>query len=325
MKWDATEIKDKIISIRTKISVAKEEDLLGLVIELENLENMLGFIEGKGDCRHQSLVTEKENLEKEKFLHESLGDYTINLNILNNSRSLPYYLFAKSRISEIETLKLVKEFCQNFPFDFKTVFEDICKESHLNLSNKKHPQNFLGITHHFPSFDTSYINAYFNGRISCASTIIHELAHAYQHKGANYSQAQKMVRSALTESFPRFSEFVFLDFLKTTKYDKTALNSRRGFLENLDIILEYSASAFGDVISNNHPERKSLNIASSYLSNLLAYYFLHQYRLKDYSSIEEFNKVFKNGQEYAFFESLKPSTIVDSVRDEFKNIYATRA
>jgi uncharacterized sodium:solute symporter family permease YidK len=138
------------------------------------------------------------------------------------------------------------------------------------------------------------------------------------------------------EAFPHFVSLAFIDFLKTTKYFKNAMNLERSFLEGMEVIRDLYGSEYmstekiigidGNSFRNNRGDEIAMPDTCRFVSKVLALYFLDLYRHhKDgIDIIADFNEMFRVGKEYEFVSRIPNEDLIKSVKGEFNQFYQDR-
>lgn len=135
-------------------------------------------------------------------------------NVISTFNNL-HFIRRKPRLqnlSERDIIDLIREFLNSYDSNLDKIFMDI-KDKMINQSNKKDSENFTASINVLPK---SYITLETNHTIEGASTIIHELGHAYYNKifeNISYKQQVKSYEDYFYEAFSMFLENLFVKFL----------------------------------------------------------------------------------------------------------------
>ena len=338
MKWNANDLKDKLSFLKTQYNNCNNEATKKfLELELKEVELMLDYATlekvNESNYRINLCLSEDTILKKKAFYEEFIAKFCYKLNFLEYSRRLPQYNLAKNNIKKDEYLKLVVEFLKNYDQELLKLFYEMNSDSRINLSDKTYYiSTCLGITAYLPTFNVSYIDAIFKNKIMYSSCLPHELAHAYQFKNISRKEDHEMIYSALREAYSIFVELVYFDYLKQTKYYRSAMNCERSFIDSLALVLEFNYKNFlktsnitinNSILYDNGGEVINQADASKFLAKILAYHFINIYRnngnIKE--ELNNFHKSFKNGNEYEYFEKIGVNELVSSLKEEFSNYY----
>lgn len=339
MKWNLQELKTKLQIISAKIKETTDQNEIEfLKQELKMIKAMIDYILEDNSSKENYilgwLVSDDDCRKKAEILTKCLVPLTSRLDFLTYSRRLPFYYFAKKEIDSKTTLKLTEGFLENFEFDLLKTYNELVQTGALNLSMIPYYEpSCLGITCYLPTFNQSYIDAIHNGKIENIGCLPHEIGHAYQFKNTDNVQSQSMTYSVFREAFPHFVELAFLDYLKHTKYFKSAMNIEREFIESMSIIYELYGTTYiqSDLITsvdsktftNGSGELIEVGDTSRFISKLLACYFIYLYRSckNGIDTINRFNEMYRQNQEYEFFKTIPLEKIIESIREEFRNYY----
>ena len=337
MRWNLEHLREKSLIISNKIKNSNDpNEIEYLKQELLLIESMIEFlVVNKPDSRKYKtewIVTPLDCSKKIEFLTKYLRQIAFKLDFLSYSHRLPCYHFVKNSIDKETYIILVEEFLSNFEFDLLSIYKELVRNQAIHISNRYYYESFqLGVACYLPTFNQSYIAAIFNGKLNYISCLVHEIAHAYQFKGTPAEINESMVYSIFREAFPHFVELAFTDFLKHKGYYKNGMRYERSFIESMSIIMElygntyFNSTTFIDEKSfiNGCNQVVSISDTSRLVSKLLACHFKYLYRNKanGIEMINQFNNMYRKGDEYLFFEEITLQSVIDSVREEFKSYY----
>ncbi|MBQ4634547.1 MAG: hypothetical protein IJB71_04290 [Bacilli bacterium] len=334
MHWDINEISEKIKSLKQSISkIQDKEQLYAIKCDIIKLERMLNYLL-KVANRNSSIdfVPLKTNPYKPcQIVNECSSAMIPIISFVNNIKHLPWRFCCDRSISMLDYYILVNDFNQNYDPEFGTLFNKMFASKRIELNPRKYwKSSALGICYPLASDKLSFISARFNGKLSSASILVHELAHAYQfNMASDFKQMQVMLNSPLVEAFPKFMEFVFLDYLKETEYRKNAFASEFNLLDNFFVMLEYFGS---DFLKANFYEEYNVKKRATYydlnqmISYILALYMLNLYRQDVKSArklINEFNFGFKTGIFSANIEAITANELYHGTSDVINNYVKT--
>ena len=340
MKWDLQDLLKKRLAIKSKIELESNSKISEyLKCELELIESMINFAAGKvvknSETYDYWIVSEEERRKKADFLEHYLSPLSLGLNFLEYTHHLPSYIFSKHKITKEEFIKIVESFFENFEFDLMGIYKSIKEQKGVNIT----PTCFLddgctGVDIYLPTFNSSYVDAIYNGEIKHISCLPHEIGHAYQFHDLSHEDTQIMCHSVFRETFPHFVELAFFDFLKHTKYFKNAMNMELDFIDNIYSVYEITGSIYMQthsltskndmVLINEHGETIYSCDASRFISRIMAFYLIYAYR--NWSNgkefVDSFNQSFLEHKEYEFFEKIGYEKMLEALKNEFKNYYA---
>ncbi len=331
MKWNKKDLEEKLEIIEEKIkTVYSNDEIKYLKYEASLVKFMLFFI--KSNETDEKIIadlniTQSSEMAKANFFNKYLSEITKSFNFKDIMDFMGYYIFANVKVSSEEYLTLIEEFLEQFEMDLLSIYRDCNKENRINLTQTDYFKNRDGFNLYLPTFQKSYIYALSDGKIKKISILPHELTHAFQFQNFNHKQVHLATYSALREALPLFVELAFFDFLKNTKYYKIAYNNEIAFFDSLLLTQEYNYKFYvkskkieikNNRLINNTGESASIREASSYLSKILAYYFINIYRnnRNNIKTIAEFNQYFGCSKEYDFFGSIKLEDLTFAIKAE---------
>jgi len=331
MKWDINSLKEKEVTLKNEILKCSDANRLKyLKLELENIYFLLDQYYNKKrvyDVMLESVIS-KENISKKvAFFERILPALTDKMVILDYRKHLPRYLFDFRKFDNEKIVDLTLEFFRQFSQEAYECLNEIVKFKHLNFGEMNTVIN--GFSSYLPSFNSSYINVACNKYFKDISCLAHEMGHIQISMNENAATYNNMVYSGLVEVYPYFIELMFLDYLKTTKYYKSAFNAEAQFYENLSVTYEYNVGKFlkcgsikymNDKYVNSSDEFTSSDLAGRFISQILAYYFKYLYR-NGSSEILKFVDALKKGNEYDYFYTLNLDDILLAFNEEVNFYY----
>ena len=342
MKWDVETLKREYRRISGLIRITNDpEKNKYYAQELRLIHSMIDYLlyNGLDGKKYSSewIIGEEVKKKKVDYLGKNLSELTFRLDFLQYAEHLPVFLFVKKTIPEKDFVELVERFLLRFEFDLLTIYNRIVSHNALHLSPKPFFDSMsLGITNYLATFNISYVQTTFNGEITRMPCLPHEIGHAYQFNGVDHKRIEEMGYSVFREAFPHFVELAFIDFLKTTKYFKNAMNLERSFLEGMAVIRDLYGSEYmstekiigidSNSFRNNRGDEIAMPDTCRFVSKVLALYFLDLYRHhKDgIDIIADFNEMFRVGKEYEFVSRIPNEDLIKSVKGEFSQFHQDR-
>ena len=165
---------------------------------------------------------------RDVFLDTYDNNFDYNLKVADISDKLTsvfgngYILKYHKPVSMAETVKFANDFFDYYDEDMKKFCNKKIDDNKLFLvDTRKFPYD--GMTFPLPSQKDSFILSGYDGTINSCMTLVHEMIHSYieERKNENFEESIKGFVNSLGEVYPRFIEYVFMEYLKEIKfYDK---------------------------------------------------------------------------------------------------------
>ena len=330
MKWDITELKQKIQELEKRISLVTDPiQKYSLIHDLTNLKDMVNYLSGEqifscDEYKYRILDTDFA-LDMAHFLQQN-GD-TIGHLLYNTSymHHVPTKTRKNSSIRIDEYDELLKDFFANFNPNLYFLYQKYKNEARIEINPKRYQSlTCSGECHYILSEEEAYVSTRHNNRLNTMCILPHELAHAEQFRNsASIVTSQNKSYSLLCEAYPIFVEYAFLDFLKQTKYCKFAHRSEGNKINNFLCSLEYDLESIRtsvitikdkEVAASNYMPHRYSNMLI--MSHLIALYWLELYRENPsdlLKQIEFFNEGFGIELFSQFFEKNNIKDITDGM------------
>lgn len=210
-----------------------------------------------------------------------------------------------TKINDREYEKLLESFLATYDKRLLELYKWLKSEERIELNSKDYIVNNYasGLCIHLTSTDESYILSKWNNRLSTSSILPHELGHAFLLNGTNSTKSFiNKNESIFFEAYSIFLEFIFFDFLRNTKYAKSAIREEYCKLDSFIALVDYQYDTIldlGDLTLNGEDlytkDGKLANVYSTrlILSNILAMYFTDLYRNDKKNFMKEISRFFE--------------------------------
>lgn len=297
MKWDKNKIETDLFDLSQRISRVTQEPLFtSLKYDYEILLNVLKFIDYDRYIYFQGLLPlNEEDYSKYylKFKEESLKAIIKNKDFLFELIKLcETYNFNKPKISMPRTItedlyiESLRVFFKNFSKEFYDLFLTLVDEDRIYFTSIGKAK---GACYYTVTTQQAYLLTNLNLRNSIG-TLPHEVAHAYEFSLIpDFERKVSWHFSAFAESYPRFIQFAFLDFLidnfQECNYKYFFLEKKREMFDELKALCEYC------VCTNNIEDNEEL--ISFIISDFIAIYMYHLYK-SDKDALNDFLKKYHN-------------------------------
>lgn len=311
-------------------STTSDVKKLELSRDIRLLKLMLNYTEGTNyevDSINLLFPDIMYNLNKELmvFFNRNASNIFKSLYGYSSRVRLPLKLTLDRRITDDVYDKLLIDFFKEYDKRLLDIYMLLKREERVEVNPKKYnvSSDSLGLNVHLVSSDESFIFSRFNGKIGMSSIIPHELGHSFLHLGSNNIYTfMKRNGSLFSEAYSIFLEMIFYDYLKNTKYSKSAFKAEYNKLDSFLAISEYLHSIillfenmdfkdgklylFGSMPADTYG-------AKLVLSNMLAMYFVSLYRNNKKQFNIEINKFFEMYDYACDEEKLKQFKLDDMV------------
>ena len=291
-------------------STTNEVKKLELSRDIRLLKLMLNYTEGTNyeinniNLLFPRLMNESNRILVNFFSKNSVEIYK-SLYGYSSGVKLPWRITLDRCITDIEYDKLLMDFFKKYDSRLLDIYESLKSSKRIETNPKKYnlSSGSLGLNVHLITSDESFVFSRFNNKISTSSIVPHEIGHSFLYQGSN-NIYDFMIRngSLFSEAYSIFLEMIFFDYLKDTRYSKSAFKAEYSKLDSFLAITEYLHSII--LLFENMTLRDgklylfSSMVADTYaaklvLSNLLAMYFVDLYRNDKKQFDREINKFFE--------------------------------
>lgn len=339
MKWNVEELKNRYrILLELLNSENDNNKKKSIQMDLDTLESMIIYIDGK------TLFERYKKDSSFEYGGQRLLDESCNY-VINNPNDIVKYsvLFDgtytsssfsfRKNLSNKDFYFLVDSFFKQLNPDMHDFYRMLVDGKRIEINNQKFfGLNARGLTHHLVSTNECFINSFFNNSVSSSVTLPHEVAHAWQFKNISTLEGDVMgTNSLFREAYSMFIEYIFLDYLRQTKYRKQAAIEQ---LSNMDELLGYSefnlyylchvneATVSDGIFLYPHGQRCTSEVFRYLYSKLLSYYFIDKYRKNSTAlmgEIEDFNNAFGSIKDEEIIREYNESILSKS----FTNVLST--
>ena len=125
-----------------------------------------------------------------------------------------YILHYHKPVSMKDVVKISGDFFDYYDKDLKKFYDKKINENKLYLvDTREYPYDEM--TFPIPSQKDSFILSGYDGTINSCMTLVHEFIHGYieERKNENFEEAIKGFVNSLGETYPKFIEYVFIQYL----------------------------------------------------------------------------------------------------------------
>lgn len=314
MRIDIDYLKAKLIYLEKM--QAKDKTNMSLALDIDSIKNILAYLTGsKYTCDNKELALFTSSFYDEvssSFLKEKTENIK-NLMGKYLDLKLPDKFHFISKISLQEYVELMQAFLRENNISMHEIFNLAMLENRIELNPKPYPNKTgKGIYYKLLTDNKPYILTRFNGKMLTTSTLPHELAHAFQFKDATSPEESLTFSSSfLVETYPKFIEYAFIDFLKENGYYKDALKIERDLLDDIIIIINHQFSNLVD--PNNFTSTIGFR---NVFDHLLALYLVNEYRQnKKATSLNHFLTMFDEHKEVDIIKQIGLEDIILSGKE----------
>lgn len=291
-------------------STTNEVKKLELCRDIRLLKLMLNYTEGTNyEINNINLLFPRLISESNRglmhFFSNNAVDIYKSLYGYSSGVKLPWKITLDRRITDEEYDRLLIEFFKRYDPRLLDIYESLKSGKRIETNPKKYnlSSGSLGLNVHLITSDESFIFSRFNNKIGTSSIIPHELGHSFLYQGSCDIHTF-MIRngSLFSEAYSIFLEMIFFDYLKDTRYSKSAFKAEYSKLDSFLAITEYLHSIillfenmtlrdgklylFGSMVADTYA-------AKLVLSNVLAMYLVDLYRNNRKQFDREINKFFE--------------------------------
>lgn len=290
--WNRKELFNKLDDLKEKAKINPNEEILKDILKIEEMLYSSSAI----SISDYVLIIQNNNLYNSiEYLQNQDYKFLFDLDYVKKTK-IPLYL-PRNKISKDRFLEIVLEFFKDFDNSHYDLLKYLCNENRINVINKK---NFAyeskGSDYYLTTDKSSYISFRYLGKLSEGSVLPHEIGHAYQEQGLNYNEYIKLHYSLFRETYAKFLEYAFADYLKETSYKKIGEEIETSLIEEINVLIEYYKDSFfklknsefsnGRFYLDNELVLMYATLRNFY-SELLAMYFLSIYRKNKKDTLNE--------------------------------------
>jgi len=340
MTWDTDKLENILLNLnkQMKSTTSKKElatlmfDYFSVVEILKNLEyETYPSVINKHDSKNIKFSDMKEYYEEfyqdsYECLKEnqedllSMGSY-----IDTTSIPAPRMSFVK-RILEEDYLDMVGDFFSKYDKGHYKIFKNLTKGNiHFAKNEKEVGDQAKGKCYHFLSTDDTYIITNYNNKNNI-TVLPHEIAHAFElAQLKNIIHRSSWHFSSFTESYPKFIELLFLDFLGK-EHMNYFLKLKYQFFDSLKLSSEYALSFISNLDSDESigfsKDKRKLRLTKKYMdyvvSDLFSIYLYNLYK----NDKDKFDMVIKKFHNYKgksdelIWSLINPDILMDSYKKE---------
>lgn len=307
MHWNVDELKSKQKKLEKLLNNSLlPHEYLNIKQDIESLNKLIAYADNDSPkIKYGSSLIVTDNYDKNLlFLKNESANISKDMSSILKIRKVPYKFFNNKKLSNDNYYFLVTDFLKKYDEDIYEFYEKLQLEKRIELNRRKYKDsNSKGRTVPIINDGFCYISTRFNKRLDSASTLLHEVIHAYQLDGIkNLTLLQNKMTSLFGETYAIFIEYVFCDYLKETKYNKYGLGLEGNRMDNLLIVINHLHNPLNELKLSKYNNGKFYAQSGIYtarqfrilLSELLAIYFYNIYLLdKDeaFRAINEFDSL----------------------------------
>lgn len=330
MKWNIEELQQKINCLENRINLVSDDiQKQSLLLDLYNLKEMVNYSSGKNiytidESNYNFNLLNPDHLEDAiEFMNFTRKDILLLLDSTIHIKTVPLNIKKIKKLNFLEYETLLINFLKNFDIELYNLYENYKKNNQIEINKARYEDSktCLGRCRYIINDGKSYISVRYSSQIKEPTILLHELAHAYQFgNNQNLYTIENKITSLLSEAYPTFLEYVFLDYLKHTEFKNYAYIKEGKKINDLLCIFEYNSNYLENEYTKiNYNQKSSLSILM--LSKMVALYWLEQYRdnpEQTLSKIQNFNDKYGIHVISDYFKENSIDAIVNSTYNEIK-------
>ncbi|NMA51154.1 MAG: hypothetical protein GX951_04845 [Mollicutes bacterium] len=314
MKIDILNLKQKLSLLkvmRDKMPDGKEKDVI--LIDIEKIEEILQYIKGENFTREHHILEEycekHSDFKTDQFIQENSKNIYMELYNLYD-KDLPIKFCFNRKFKEDEYFAIIESFLRYINPEMLSIFHSMIQDKQIEI-NEKLSLNAEGYCYKLLSDDTCYILSAYNNKMSKATNLPYELAHAYQAgKFHGLDDMLKYYNSYFKESYPIFIEYTFGEFLRPRGYDRDILKIESNIIYNLIARITY---AFDRVSS---PEEFIIDGQFKKITSLLlAMYLINEYKKSKFNGLQiakDMNDLLFQNRQFEIFKQIGLENLLNS-------------
>lgn len=338
MTWNKEKIEKILNDLQRRILTVKEEPLLTtLQHDYKTLIDALKFVDtntyeqykdfctfsssihsGLSDFKVESATAFLENREKTTKIQRMIEEKSLKTTRLMFFRKIPIDI----------QVEMAREFFWAFDNDHFLLLEDLLKDNICFTNKKSDIPDALGKCHFISSLQESFIIVDSRGGKK-VTTLPHEIAHAFEFSILpDFHNQMNWYFSSFVECYPRFIEFLFIDYFIDGKYKHILAELKRNFFDCLKVTVENYYSILHnledyDVLTNRYTDRDGNGYYKKnvdyIISDLLAIYMFNLYK----NNRDEYEKFilkyhsFKGKSDKEIWELIKGSDVEKAFSQEY--------
>ncbi len=338
MRWNADTLKHRLSKLEALLEKEKDpERIKDLEQDINGLKGLIEYTTGGNKVITNYIPYEEldprydENLE---FLQTEGSHIAFELHPFSNITKVPFKPLFTRKISMKRYINIVEEFLKEYDEELYRFYLKLKREQRIELNKRKYLTGFAkGETTPFLTTGRSYISTRFNGKLDMASTLPHEVIHAYELDGVqDRILLQKKVTSLFKETHAIYIEYVFFDYLQKTRYKKQGYREEGIQLDGVMATLEYLLSPLLSLSKSKYEagyfKTKEGVYSSHYfsllLSELLAIHFYNIYlHDKDEAKklLKEFDSMLGTVPDEEIMKRFNIENIVNSTENVLKRYF----
>ena len=307
MRWNVNQLYLRLYRLELLLTREKNpKRRKDIVQDIASLKSLIVYVNGKTEKVDTSIPyseLDKRFYENLEFLQHQSKKIAEELYPFTTIRRVPSKPFFTRKIKKRRYYPLVEEFLKDFDMEIYEYYLKLIREERIEVNPRKYLTGFAkGETTFFSTSGKPYVSTRFNEKLDIASTLPHEVIHAYQLEGIkNRKLIELKITSLFKETYSIFIEYAFFDFLKKTRYKKHGYREEGCQLDELLAVVDYtvtplhvlSESKLKNGIFYTKYGRYTEHYFSLLLSEILALYFFDIYR-KDKEKAKELLKEFND-------------------------------
>jgi len=344
MEWDASKLKIKLDDLERKVRQVSDDELrLILCHDISQLKTMLNFLAREKIYRLTrdesgfQIADSRDYINMAAHVQKIGPDYAKAFFWLSGIHNVGNKFAFMKKIEENEAFKLIYDFFSFFDKNLLRLLVKYKEEERILLKKSSFSNSsFNGKCFPMGMEGSSYVFSHYDGKLTNCITIVHEFAHAEQFENVtNLNEMQRLLYTVLGEAYAIFMEYVFIEYLKHTKYRKVAFSEQATRLNTFLAYMEYYLHYFYNIEKANFLENNFLDVKGFYqhhdvinlvLSSMLAIYWNSKYIKDPQRAIDEVELFKENIRTKPFREVIDcyaPEILYDGVLDTLKDYCRT--
>lgn len=335
MRWNVNQLYLRLYRLEHLLireeNQSKREDIKQDIASLKSL-----IVYAKGQNKKVDVTIPYSKLDKRfqenlTFLIEKSDNIASELYPFTTIKRVPSKPLFTKRIKKRKYYPLIEEFLKDFDMDIYNYYLRLIKEQRIEVNPRKYQTGYAkGETTFFSTSGEPYISTRFNEKLDIASTLPHEVIHAYQLEGIKDRKLIEFkITSLFKETYSIFIEYAFFDYLKKTKYKKHGYREEGLQLDGLLAVIDYTVTPL-NVLKESEMEngtfytkygKYSEHYFSLLLSEILALYFFDIYREDKQEAkklLEEFNRMLGVSKDEEILERFGLHNVVEGSTNVLK-------
>ena len=309
MHWDIDKLKQIYNSLIYQYELESDISQKRIINnDICNISLLISFYDKKFIVNNEYI----DNLSNDTKCHQYIKrHYRSILELLNRYSYIPINSCSGTQLNDYEYEQLIKEFFQQYQFLLFTTFINLKSDNRIEINNdQRFSDGFSsrGACSYCASINKSYVYAFFDNNTINSHFLPHELAHAaFASKFPDLKCFVKRIDSLFMETYPKYVELLFFDYLAKKGYPKDATYLKEMFWYH-----------FIKTIKIHGDKRNYTETLQYIISSLTAMLLFEEYK-KSHSNdiIRDFNKYYINHTDYQVIKDIGLKRILNGGRNYF--------